>query len=117
MSAMRGMKGNVTTYAASKAAASTLARSAGLELAGRGIRCNVVEPGSTDTPMQCDLWSDPEAGRVAAIDGDEVTIGLIPETLERTTLGTRSVGEGGDLKAVRQTVIDRRRARQTTGIA
>ena len=35
---------------------------------------------------------------VAAIDGDEVTIGLIPETLERTTLGTRAVGEGVDLE-------------------
>ncbi|WP_341854072.1 hypothetical protein [Brachybacterium sp. GPGPB12] len=35
---------------------------------------------------------------VAAIDGDVVTIGLIPETLERTTLGARSVGEGVDLE-------------------
>jgi riboflavin synthase len=31
---------------------------------------------------------------VAEIDGDEVTIGLIPETLERTALGVRAVGEG-----------------------
>ncbi|MFT4008791.1 MAG: hypothetical protein QM655_01980 [Nocardioidaceae bacterium] len=30
-------------------AASALARAAGLELAARGTRCNVVEPGSTDT--------------------------------------------------------------------
>lgn len=29
---------------------------------------------------------------VAAIDGDEVTIGLIPETLERTVLGARDIG-------------------------
>lgn len=30
---------------------------------------------------------------VAAVDNDEVTIGLIPETLARTTLGGRSVGD------------------------
>jgi len=35
---------------------------------------------------------------VAAIDGDEVTIGLIPETLERTTLGARAAGEGVNLE-------------------
>ena len=29
---------------------------------------------------------------VAAIDGEEVTLGLIPETLSRTTLGVRAVG-------------------------
>jgi len=57
-------------YAASKAATSALTRCAGLELAARGIRCNVVEPGSTDTAMQRDLWPDPEAGRAAALAGD-----------------------------------------------
>jgi riboflavin synthase len=35
---------------------------------------------------------------VAGIDGDEVTIGLIPETLERTTLGRREVGDGVTLE-------------------
>lgn len=38
-------------YAASKAAAVQLTRCLGLELAPHGIRCNVVSPGSTDTPM------------------------------------------------------------------
>ena len=38
-------------YCASKAAASMLTRCFGLELAEYGIRCNVVSPGSTDTPM------------------------------------------------------------------
>ncbi|KAA9158724.1 SDR family oxidoreductase [Amycolatopsis acidicola] len=38
-------------YAASKAAATMFTKSLGLELAGYGIRCNVVAPGSTDTPM------------------------------------------------------------------
>jgi 2,3-dihydro-2,3-dihydroxybenzoate dehydrogenase len=57
-------------YAASKAATSALARCAGLELAARGIRCNVVEPGSTDTPMQRDLWPDAGVGLAQAIGGD-----------------------------------------------
>ena len=30
---------------------------------------------------------------VAGLDGDGITIGLIPETLQRTTLGRRSVGD------------------------
>jgi 2,3-dihydro-2,3-dihydroxybenzoate dehydrogenase len=38
-------------YAASKAASTQLTRCFGLELAQHGIRCNVVSPGSTRTPM------------------------------------------------------------------
>ncbi|KQB84960.1 SDR family oxidoreductase [Corynebacterium oculi] len=58
-------------YAASKAAASALTRCLGLELAGAGVRCNVVCPGSTDTAMQRDFWaSDPEAGRRRSLEGD-----------------------------------------------
>ncbi|MFT4217818.1 MAG: SDR family oxidoreductase [Micropruina sp.] len=57
-------------YAASKAAASALTRCAGLELAARGVRCNVVEPGSTDTAMLRELWADPETGVDRTVDGD-----------------------------------------------
>lgn len=39
-------------YAASKAASTMLTKCLGLELAEFGIRCNVVAPGSTRTPMQ-----------------------------------------------------------------
>ncbi len=45
-------------YAASKAAVTQLTRCLGLELAEYGIRCNLVSPGSTDTPMQRILWTD-----------------------------------------------------------
>lgn len=38
-------------YAASKAAVTMFTKSLGLELAPHGVRCNVVAPGSTDTPM------------------------------------------------------------------
>lgn len=57
-------------YAASKAATSALARCAGLELAARGIRCNVVEPGSTDTPMLRSLWPDEETGLAGTLHGN-----------------------------------------------
>ena len=71
--AARVPRTGMLAYAASKAAASALARCAGLELASRGIRCNVVEPGSTDTAMQRDLWADPVAGRDAALAGSPET--------------------------------------------
>ncbi|GIF42946.1 2,3-dihydro-2,3-dihydroxybenzoate dehydrogenase [Actinoplanes xinjiangensis] len=42
---------DMAAYAASKAASAHFTRCLGLELAPSGIRCNVVSPGSTDTPM------------------------------------------------------------------
>ena len=59
----------MAAYAASKAAARAFTRTLGLELADRGVRCNVVSPGSTDTPMLQALWTD-ESGEQATLDGD-----------------------------------------------
>jgi 2,3-dihydro-2,3-dihydroxybenzoate dehydrogenase len=58
----------MAAYAASKAAATMLTRCLGLEVAEYGIRCNIVAPGSTRTPMQDAMWA---AGSSAAavIDG------------------------------------------------
>ncbi len=42
---------NGTAYCSAKAAVIAFSRSLALELAGRGIRVNVVAPGLTDTPM------------------------------------------------------------------
>ncbi|MEU0504813.1 2,3-dihydro-2,3-dihydroxybenzoate dehydrogenase [Nocardia sp. NPDC005998] len=58
----------MSAYAASKAAASMLTRCLGLELAEYGIRCNVVAPGSTATPMLTALFDGSDAER-ATIDG------------------------------------------------
>ena len=64
-------------YAASKAAASAVTRSLGLEVAADGIRCNVVNPGSTDTAMQRDYWGDdPAAGKARVLGGDLATARL-----------------------------------------
>jgi 2,3-dihydro-2,3-dihydroxybenzoate dehydrogenase len=51
----------MAAYAASKAASAMFSKCLALELAPHGIRCNVVDPGSTDTPMQRALWSDADA--------------------------------------------------------
>lgn len=54
---------NMGAYAASKAATTMFTKCLGLELAGYGIRCNVVAPGSTDTPMQRALWTGEHGAR------------------------------------------------------
>jgi 2,3-dihydro-2,3-dihydroxybenzoate dehydrogenase len=56
---------DMAAYAASKAAATSFTRCLGLELAEYGIRCNVVAPGSTHTPMLTGLWDDGDAVRVS----------------------------------------------------
>ena len=60
----------IGAYGASKAAAAMLTRAAGLELAPEGIRCNLVAPGSTLTPMQTGMWDDPRVGAAAVIAGN-----------------------------------------------
>ncbi len=64
-------------YAASKAAATSYARSVGLAVAGHGIRVNVVSPGSTMTPMLTGMWtSDADRERVLAGTPDQFRIGI-----------------------------------------
>lgn len=58
----------MAAYAASKAAATMFTRCLGLELAPHGIRCNIVAPGSTLTPMQTGMWAD-ETGAAKVIAG------------------------------------------------
>lgn len=58
----------MAAYAASKAAARTLIRCLGLEVARDGIRCNIVSPGSTDTRMHEALWPDGSAAQ-RSVDG------------------------------------------------
>ncbi|MFE4371013.1 2,3-dihydro-2,3-dihydroxybenzoate dehydrogenase [Streptomyces sp. NPDC056835] len=67
----------MAAYAASKAAATTFTKCLGLEVARHGIRCNLVAPGSTDTPMLSSMWQD-GSGRVATIAGrpDAYKVGI-----------------------------------------
>ncbi|GAA1739739.1 2,3-dihydro-2,3-dihydroxybenzoate dehydrogenase [Luedemannella helvata] len=68
---------HMAAYSASKAAATSFTKVLGLELARHGIRCNVVAPGSTDTPMLTALWSGGDALR-ASIEGtaDTFRVGI-----------------------------------------
>lgn len=59
----------IAAYSASKAAAAMYTKCLGLEVAAYGIRCNVVSPGSTDTPMLTQLNPGTDAHQ-AAIDGN-----------------------------------------------
>ncbi|WEH36698.1 2,3-dihydro-2,3-dihydroxybenzoate dehydrogenase [Streptomyces sp. AM 4-1-1] len=58
----------MAAYAASKAATTMFTKCLGLEVARHGIRCNLVAPGSTDTPMLSSLW-DGDSSKRASIDG------------------------------------------------
>ncbi|MGW6022250.1 2,3-dihydro-2,3-dihydroxybenzoate dehydrogenase [Streptomyces sp. NPDC055099] len=58
----------MAAYAASKAASAQFTRCLGLELSDFGIRCNVVSPGSTDTPMLRSMLGD-DADPRQAIEG------------------------------------------------
>ncbi|WP_102922783.1 SDR family oxidoreductase [Streptomyces noursei] len=62
-------RAGMAAYAASKAAAGALTLGLGLEVARLGIRCNVVCPGSTDTPMLQRMAPTPQA-RDAVLHGD-----------------------------------------------
>ncbi|MFJ5265721.1 2,3-dihydro-2,3-dihydroxybenzoate dehydrogenase [Streptomyces sp. NPDC088387] len=67
----------MAAYAASKAAAAMFTKSLGLETARYGIRCNVVAPGSTDTPMLTAMWDD-DSGPRGTIEGrpDAFRVGI-----------------------------------------
>lgn len=67
----------MSAYGASKAALKSLALTVGLELAGCGVRCNVVSPGSTDTDMQRTLWvsEDAEQQRIRGF-GEQFNLGI-----------------------------------------
>jgi 2,3-dihydro-2,3-dihydroxybenzoate dehydrogenase len=64
-------RADMAAYAASKAAATMFTKSLGLEVARFGVRCNVVAPGSTDTPMLRSMWTD-ESGARRTLEGDPV---------------------------------------------
>lgn len=68
---------HMAAYGASKAAAAAYTKNLGLELAQYGIRCNVVAPGSTDTPMLRSLWSD-DSGPANSLGGvlSEYRVGI-----------------------------------------
>jgi 2,3-dihydro-2,3-dihydroxybenzoate dehydrogenase len=75
--AARVPRAHMAAYGASKAAAAYFTKTLALELAGQGIRCNVVEPGSTDTPMLRAMWTDDQGlRRTLSGDAGEYRLGI-----------------------------------------
>lgn len=72
----------MAAYSASKAAATMFTKCLGLEVAQHGIRCNIVAPGSTDTPMLRSMWHD-ETGPRKTLEGsaDAYRLGIPLEKL------------------------------------
>ncbi|MFE9098249.1 2,3-dihydro-2,3-dihydroxybenzoate dehydrogenase [Streptomyces sp. NPDC007264] len=67
---------SMAAYAASKAASAMFTKCLGLEVARHGIRCNVVAPGSTRTPMLTALQGD--AAERVSVEGmpDAYRVGI-----------------------------------------
>jgi 2,3-dihydro-2,3-dihydroxybenzoate dehydrogenase len=116
--AARVPRTGMAAYAASKAAMQQYLRCLGLEVAGHGVRCNLVAPGSTDTPMQRQLWSAPDSAQ-RILDGDlasyrngiplrrmaqpedvaEAVLFLLSDAARHITLDTLTVDGGATLGA------------------
>ena len=60
---------SMAAYGASKAAAALFTQSLGLELARDGVRCNVVSPGTTRTPMVDGMLAASGASESDLVDG------------------------------------------------
>ena len=70
-------RSGLAAYAASKAAATSYARSLGLRVAPYGVRVNIVSPGSTDTPMLRGMWTeDADRDRILAGEPDAYRLGI-----------------------------------------
>jgi 2,3-dihydro-2,3-dihydroxybenzoate dehydrogenase len=63
------LRKDLACYGASKAAASYLTKCLGLEIAGSGVRCNVVNPGTTETPPALARWAANPGTREAMVKG------------------------------------------------
>lgn len=76
-------------YGASKAAASYVTKCLGLELAKHGIRCNVVHPGVTETPLARAQWASGVSSPSVHLDG----------RLERFRVGVplKKIGQPADV--------------------
>lgn len=71
-------RAGMAAYGASKAAASSWLRTLGLECAPHGVRCNIVTPGSTNTPMLRGMWQEgrDESAKVIAGNPEQFRLGI-----------------------------------------
>lgn len=64
------LRSGQAAYGASKAAAEYVTKCLGLELAPLGVRCNVVHPGVTETPLSRAIWENSPGAKERHIAGD-----------------------------------------------
>jgi 2,3-dihydro-2,3-dihydroxybenzoate dehydrogenase len=64
------LRNHLVAYGSSKAAASYATKCLGLEVAGYGVRCNVVHPGTTATPPALASWKAGRGSREEMIKGN-----------------------------------------------
>jgi len=64
------LRNHLAHYGASKAAATYVTKCLGLEIAGSGVRCNVVHPGTTETPPALASWAAGIGSREEMIRGN-----------------------------------------------
>ncbi|MGH3689975.1 MAG: SDR family oxidoreductase [Microbacterium sp.] len=81
-------RAGMAAYGASKAAAASFTTALALELAPVGIRCNIVAPGTTRTPMLAETGHDVDAAVALAVSGDParsklgIPLGRVAEPLD-----------------------------------
>ena len=112
-------RAGASLYAGSKAAVRVFARNFAAELAPRGIRVNVVSPGSIDTPMWSRSFADPTVaaavrqraaaavplGRLGTPDEVAEAVLFLASEESRFVTGTEIVVDGG----IREMPDNRRR--------
>lgn len=94
-----------SAYSASKAAVEALSQTLAVELGPKGIRCNVVSPGVTRTPMTQQLQDDPEMsagvisvtpiGRLGEVEDIADAVGYLGSDASSWVTGATLVIDGG----------------------
>jgi len=106
-------QGKTPAYVASKHAVLGLTRSIAVDYASRGLRCNCICPGITDTPMlryHLSTTPDPEATLAARLQRVPTNVALTPKDIARNALylscedsagvtGTSIIVDGGYITA------------------
>ncbi len=101
-----GVRAGMGAYAASKAALTTLSRTAAIELARQGIRVTLLSPGASDTPMSIRPGEDRAArdarmveshplGRVVALSEIVTAVRYLISPQAASTVGADLIVDGG----------------------
>ncbi|MEY8566178.1 SDR family oxidoreductase [Corynebacteriaceae bacterium 7-707] len=100
-------RSGMAAYAASKAAASSVTRSFGLELGRDNVRCNVVCPGTTRTPMIDGLGPESElvAGRPELYKAG-IPLGRIADPEDIASVVVFLTGDGARHMTLQEVVVD-----------